>query len=120
MRSDVIILTDPTMAGIRDPVKKIKKLQERIGHLKEQKNQIDDQIRLIQHDILKTKTKKFSLCLTPCPGDICSFTQCPDRRDDSYMEGEGEFYCEIHSGTPATYSCNFNLKDGCCPRGFRA
>jgi len=43
---------------------------------------------------------------------------CPERIDDSYMEGEGEFYCKIHTGYPeSTFSCNYNCEHGMCPRG---
>jgi hypothetical protein len=59
---------------------------------------------------------------------ICTFADCPDRRDDSYIEGPGEFYCMIwgdHSKSKkgrnigATFSCNHNCKNGICPKGFR-
>jgi hypothetical protein len=58
---------------------------------------------------------------------IVTFADCPDRKDDSYMEGPGEFYCRIwgdHSknyggkNVGATFSCNFNCENGRCPRKF--
>ncbi len=57
-----------------------------------------------------------------------NITGCPHRRDDSYMEGPGEFYCEIwlqHArnegglNVGATFSCNFNCENGRCPKGYR-
>lgn len=52
--------------------------------------------------------------------DINTFIDCLERVDDTYMEGEGEFYCKIHTGYPhSTYSCNHNLENGMCPRGFK-
>jgi hypothetical protein len=51
---------------------------------------------------------------------------CPDRRDDSYMEGEGEFYCSqygsarIEPGKFVSWSCNHNLEHGLCPRGIKS
>lgn len=57
-----------------------------------------------------------------------SYEECPDRRDDSYMEGEGEFYCKQYNDNVAffrngawvepTFSCNYNLENRLCPRGF--
>jgi len=52
---------------------------------------------------------------------IRTFADCPDRVDDEYMEGPGEFYCNIwpdHSKNEgdrnigATFSCNFNCENG--------
>lgn len=53
---------------------------------------------------------------------------CPARKDDSFMEGYGEFYCSIWTSHEkinsegknigATFSCNFNCENGRCPKGF--
>lgn len=51
--------------------------------------------------------------------DIYTFTDCPDRRDDEYMEGYGEYYCQVWmTDDIATWSCNYNCDNKKCPKGY--
>ena len=47
----VIILTDPTMNGTKDPARKARKLKERIAHLESEMDRMKDQIEIMQHEI---------------------------------------------------------------------
>lgn len=46
-------LTDPTMAGVKDPKKRIQKLQERIAHLESEQERMKDQIEIMQCEIYR-------------------------------------------------------------------
>ena len=47
----VIILTDPTMNGTKDPRRKIEKLSDRISHLREEIAIREDQIQIMNGEI---------------------------------------------------------------------
>ena len=47
----MIILTDPTMNGTKDPARKARKLKERIAHLESEMDRMKDQIEIMQHEI---------------------------------------------------------------------
>lgn len=49
----MITLTDPTLAGTKDPAKKRIKLQERIQHLESEKERMDDQIYCMECEITR-------------------------------------------------------------------
>ena len=50
------MMSDPTMEGIKDPARKIKKLEERITHLETEKARIDDQIEVMQCEISRLQS----------------------------------------------------------------
>lgn len=47
----MIKLTDPTMAGTKDPLRKIKKLEDRIEHLRQEIAMREDQIMIMSCEI---------------------------------------------------------------------
>lgn len=44
-------MSDPTMAGIKDPVKRLNRLREQRDILKEHIKQIEDKIYCIEHEM---------------------------------------------------------------------
>jgi chaperonin cofactor prefoldin len=50
------MMGDPTMEGIKDPARKIKKLQERIDHLESEQKRMDDQIEIMQCEISRLQS----------------------------------------------------------------
>ena len=73
--SDLIVLTDPTMQGIKDPIKKRNKMLERIAVLKEEIAMRTDQIEIMEYEITKpdqvTHTKNPMLHGVFCGCPIC-------------------------------------------------
>lgn len=47
----MIRLTDPTLAGTKDPARKIARLQDRIQHLRLEQEAREDQIHIMEHEI---------------------------------------------------------------------
>lgn len=47
----MITLTDPTMNGTKDPVRKAQKLKKRIDHLRSEMDRMKDQIEIMQCEI---------------------------------------------------------------------